>query len=65
MTLETLPPDPALPSLRIAGDRNRMREFFRRHLRPLPGSDWELEDCRLSRTTTTGATAARCGTRCA
>jgi hypothetical protein len=49
MTLETLPPDPALPSLRIAGDRNRMRELFRRHLRPLPGSDWELEDCRLSR----------------
>jgi hypothetical protein len=49
MSLQALPPDPALPGLRIASDQEQMRDFFRRHLRPLPATDWEIESCRLSR----------------
>jgi hypothetical protein len=49
MSLKALPADPALPGLRIASDEEEMREVLRRHLRPLPASDYEIQDCRVSR----------------
>jgi hypothetical protein len=49
MSLEALPADPALPGLRIASDEDRMRELFRRHLRPLRAGALDIEACRLSR----------------
>jgi hypothetical protein len=49
MSLQPLPSDPALPGLSIASDEEQMREVLRCHLRPLPATDWEIEECRLSR----------------
>jgi hypothetical protein len=49
MSLETLPADPALPVLGIAGDEEQMLDLFRRHLRPLPATGCDIEDCRVSR----------------
>jgi hypothetical protein len=47
--IEAFPADPALPQLRIASDPERMREVFQRHLRPLDGKAYDIQDCLLWR----------------
>src|SRR5437667_11451431 len=49
MRLEAFPTDPGLPQLRIARDPVLMREVFRRHLRPLTGKTYYIQECLLSR----------------
>src|SRR5438445_223263 len=48
MTLDAFPEEPALPQLKIASDPELMREMFRGHLSPLPGSVYHIQDCLLS-----------------
>jgi hypothetical protein len=48
-SIEAFPADPALPQLRIASDPERMREVFQRHLRPLNGKAYYIQDCLLWR----------------
>ena len=49
MRFETFPTDPGLPQLKIARDLVLMREVFRRHLRPLTGKAYHIQECLLSR----------------
>src|SRR5206468_6678351 len=49
MSLEAFPTDPGLPQPRIARDPVLMREVFRRHLRPLTGKTYYIQECLLSR----------------
>jgi hypothetical protein len=42
---EAFPADPDFPQLRIASDSGRMLEVFRRHLKPLSGRVYELQEC--------------------
>jgi hypothetical protein len=49
VTLAALASDPALPGLELASDPDEMREVFRRRLRPVATSKWEIRECRISR----------------
>ena len=49
MSCESLPANPELPQLAIAGDREQMRELFQRFLRPIAGRSYTINDCQLSR----------------
>ena len=44
--LDGYPADPDFPQLEIASDPVRMLEILRAHLRPLPGRDTRILDCR-------------------
>jgi hypothetical protein len=48
MSLVPFPSDPVLPTA-FAGDAQRMRKVFQRHLRPLAGKAFDIRDCRVSR----------------
>src|SRR5262245_18408913 len=39
------PDDPDFPRLKVAADPELMRELFRRHLKPLAGTDVQIRDC--------------------
>src|SRR5207249_9867293 len=62
MRFEAFPTDPGLPQLKIARDPVLMREVFRRHLRPLTGKTYYIQECLLSRVN--DHRAVRCTLQC-